>query len=1016
MDYRYVRAGGPPPPFPFTGRHRELAQLTTLLPTGGGARVVAVVGEPGIGKTRLLRELCARTPDAAVLWLSATEFESQVPFAMFRTVLDDLRPLLDPTDLAALDPDRLGLLRLVVLSLPGRGVGPPAPSAVPAERFRLHRTVRALLAAAARGRRVILVLDDLHWADEESIDLCQHLVRRPPEAGILIAMAYRPRQATMHLRAMIAEALPRAWMTVLELGPLGSEEAHALLPQSVNRSTRDRLYQLSEGNPLYLEALARRPTAIGIPGEYPLPDEPVQRLLAGELASLDADALLVVLAAAVVGDVFAPALVAEVAGVDPALVAGALAELVTRDLVRPTGAGGRFQFRHPLLRAVAYESCGAGWRIVAHRRAASAARREQASASDQARHVERYAVSGDREAIVILVEAADAALQGAPSVAAHWLQAALRLLPEHGAPPAPALAAPDAPGLPTADPVVGGPDVSGIPDRLELLERLAVALGTSGRLVESREVLHDLLALLPRSTQRRAQVACFCALVERLLGRHAEANALLLAGMADLPDRDSAAAVIIRIGLAHGGILRGDFATERDWAGEAAAMARRLGDRPLHAAALAVRALGILMGVRAGQAPIGIADEAPALARAAAVIVDDLSDEQLVEYVDGLAILGPAELMLGQLVEAERHQKRMLRAARDAGRVHLQTNMNLVLGCLYLRQGYLGQARDCFDDALDSALLTGSGEQRCVTQAWRSWIMTWSGDLAGAAQVADEAAALAGSLPSYFAVTARARLAHVRFYAGDVDGAVALMIDRCGGPDLVALDPETRLQSYLMLATAEITRGRPREALYWAERTAAGAAQWPYARTAGFVGLAMATALRDTRPDAALRHAAAAADFFATRGDRILSGWAELLAGQALANQQRYDRAQQRVAKARELFEACDAGLFVGFAGREQSRLDARHPRQRRVAFANVEPAATGRLTRRERQIADLVAQGLTNRQIAQQLVLSVRTVETHLTRVFAKLGVTTRSAVVHALDRGPDAAISGPYRGATPS
>jgi ATP/maltotriose-dependent transcriptional regulator MalT len=997
MDYQHSREP-PPAPFPFTGRKKELAELANLIPAvgGPGARVVAVVGEPGIGKTRLLRELCARTPDATVLWGSATEFENQSAFAMFRAALDDFLPALGAAELAALSPEQLSLLRVVLPSLPADGTARPASYAVPAERFRLHRAVRALLEAAARSRRIVLVLDDLHWADEGSIELCQHLMRRPPEAGMLIALAYRPRQAPAPLRSVIAETLPRASTTVLELGPLGSAEAHALLAPTVDRPTRDRLYQLSDGNPLYLEALARRPPARGVPGGLGthaglLLDEPVQRLLAGELANVGATALLVVRAAAVVGDIFDPALVAEVAGLDPAVVPDALADLVARDLIRPVGTGGRFQFRHPLLRTSAYENCGAGWRIVAHRRAAATMRREHTAAGDQAHHVERYAVSGDREAIAILIEAADTALRGAPSVAAHWLRAALRLLPED---------ADAVPGPATAN----GQARLQIPDRLVLLERLAMALGMSGRLVESREVLHELLALLPRSTQRRAHVACFCALVERLLGRYAEANALLLAEMADVPNQDSTAAVIIKIGLAHGGMLRGDFATERDWAGEAAATARRLADRPLHAAALAVQALGSLMGVRAGGAAIGTVEEAREFAGTAAKIMDGLPDEQLIEHVDGLAILGAAELMLERLAEAERHQKRMLRAARDTGRVHLQTNMNLVLGSIHLRRGRLVQARDYFDDALDSALLTGSEEQRCLTQAWRAWIMALTGDLTGAVEVADETAVLAGSLPSYFAASARAHVAHVRFYAGDVDGAVDLLIERCGGPDLVALDSKTRLHSYLILTSAEVSRARYPEALCWAERMAAGAVQWPNARTTGFVDLAKAIALRDTQPDASFGHAAAAAEFFGPQDDPVLLGWAELLAGQALASQQRYDAALARLAVARGLFEACDAALFVGFAERDQRRINAGQPRRRRNASADAEPGAAVRLTRREQQIAGLVAEGLTNRQIAERLFLSTRTVETHLARVFAKLGVSTRSAVVHALGTGPEA------------
>jgi DNA-binding NarL/FixJ family response regulator len=95
------------------------------------------------------------------------------------------------------------------------------------------------------------------------------------------------------------------------------------------------------------------------------------------------------------------------------------------------------------------------------------------------------------------------------------------------------------------------------------------------------------------------------------------------------------------------------------------------------------------------------------------------------------------------------------------------------------------------------------------------------------------------------------------------------------------------------------------------------------------------------------------------------------------------------------LFETCGAGLFVDQATRELRRMNARQPRR-----GSAQPR--GVLTDREQEIAKLVAVGLTNRQIAERLYLSSRTVEAHVARLFAKLGVATRAAVAHALTR-PD-------------
>ena len=924
-----------------TGRAEELHRLLELFSRDVG-HLVEIVGEPGIGKTRLLREAATAT-NAVVLWGGATEYESQLAFAVFRTAFEDFLPGVDPARFASLDPAQLTLLRSVFPSLPGSGDVEP-----PADRFRLHRAVRALLECVAEDGPLLLVLDDLHWADDGTLELVHHLLRHPPQAALTIAIAYRPRQAPARLRAAIREAVDVGTATAIELGPLKFEDASPLLPR-LDEPARKQLYEQSEGNPLYLEALSRRATN-GLAATDP--SEPVQLVLGSEIAGLDPTPLLVARAAAIVGDIFEPAVVAEVAQVGPDVVLDALDCLAARDLVRPAGTGDRHQFRHPLVRHAAYQGTGAGWRIAAHGRAAAALNRRGAPAADQAHHVEQSGRS-DAEAIEILVAAADTALYSAPAVAAHWFRAALRLLPASAC-------------------------------RHAVLDRLARALGMSGRLVESREAMHELLTLLPRSSERRAHAACFCAGIERLLGRYAEANAMLLAELDDLADPESATAIIIKTGLAFGYMLRGDFASERDWAAEAVATARALGDPLLLGASLTAEALGIVMGLRG----VGTRDSALECLTEAASIADGLTDPELVEHIDAYAVLGSAEFMVERYPAAERHLSRILRVARASGRVHLQTNVALGLGSLCGRTGRMRQALAHFDDARDAALLTGSTEQLSLSQACRSWIMAWMGDIEGALATADAAAAIAGSLPGYFSVTTRFRQAYVRYYAGDTENCARLLLEGCGGPDLTLLDPLTRLNGYTILTACAIERGLGEEALSWAERAMAALAVAPSSNNIGLANMAMSTALSERDPVTALAHAETAVEAFTRTGDLTFLGCAHLAASRSLGSDLAAARA--RIAQARQLFETAGATLFLRFADRSQRRLNARQSRG--GAFAG--------LTRREREIADLVAAGLTNRQIAEQLFLSARTVESHVAKVLAKLEVSTRSAIVHALSR----------------
>ena len=137
---------------------------------------------------------------------------------------------------------------------------------------------------------------------------------------------------------------------------------------------------------------------------------------------------------------------------------------------------------------------------------------------------------------------------------------------------------------------------------------------------------------------------------------------------------------------------------------------------------------------------------------------------------------------------------------------------------------------------------------------------------------------------------------------------------------------------------------------------------------------------------------------FTRTRDPISSGHAYLVSGQALAGRD-VAAARTRFAKARELFDANGAVLFARLTEREERRMNARQPRRSRSGAA----PEVNSLTERELEVAHLVAAGLTNRQIAEKLVLSARTVETHVTKVLAKLDIATRSAVAYALSRRPD-------------
>ena len=361
------------------GRAAELARLDDGLDDlwAGGSPAVVVTGEPGIGKSRLLAELTdrARARGGLVLAGRAAEYETDLPFAPWVDALDAYVADHPPADGAAL----AGVLPALERDAPPVGV----------ERHRVHAAMRSLLAALASDAPLVVILDDLHWADPSSIDLIAALLRRPPAAAVLLALAFRHRQASPRLEAAVDRAEREGRTLSVRLAPLDAETAGLLLGPDLPVATRELLFLESGGNPFYLEHLARSAGAAPADGSAALPGVPraVSAALAEELRRVEGDTRTVLDAAAVIGVDFDPETVAAVAVVAPEVAIDALDALVGVDLVRPSIHPRRFTIRHPLVRRAIYDTTGAGWRLLAHERAAASLRARGAAPETLAHHV-----------------------------------------------------------------------------------------------------------------------------------------------------------------------------------------------------------------------------------------------------------------------------------------------------------------------------------------------------------------------------------------------------------------------------------------------------------------------------------------------------------------------------------------------------------------------------------------------------------------------------------------------------
>ena len=931
------------------GRRAELSHLARLLRDGPRSpRIAGVSGEPGIGKTRLLDAFAeqAHGEGWAVAWGQAAEFEREVPFGIFVNALADRFAASADALAERLGEDRMALLRHV---FPDGRAG--TADLVDVERFRLHRAVRALLAAMADAEGLLLVLDDVHWADEGSIELLDHLLRHPPEAGLALVVAHRARQLPARLHRALANAERQGTAEPVVLGPLTVGEAGELLGGDADGQSLPELHEACGGNPFYLKAFARNGRWKAGVTLHPVSSMPEAAVLAAELDMLSEDELAVAKAAAVAGDVFEPGLVAAVAGLPD--VSDVLDRLAERDLIRPAGVPGRLAYRHPLLRSVVYHSAGECWRLDAHGRAAAALRDQGVSAVLRAHHVERSARPGDEAAIAVLIEAAVATMSTTPAAAAHWVGVALGLMP--------------------AD--------SGLDQRLALLGLRAKALGVTGQFRESRDVLHEVLRLMPAEPpEDRAQVVGFCAMIERLLGGHAEAQALLQHELAGQADPDGVAAVLLKQELASGRLVGGDFSVTRDWATAALRAARQAGDRPLLAAAIGLCVADCYIeGV--------VEPDAFALLDEGAELLDALLDGDIARHLQAAVWIGWSEMFLERHDDAQRHLERGLALARATGQNHMVTYLLLGQGTTYGLLGRLTEAYACFDDALETAVLTGSDELRTMALAQLCWITTWQGDLERARRLGEEAVASAGAVTDWFSSTAHGMLAQTWMYADDPAECIAILVRAGGGPELPTFDPLSRVAWFELLAEAGWLSGRHEEAAAWAGLAREQASKLGLDLRTGFAHLARAVARVGESPVA---EAQAAAVSFGRSGDRVDAGRAHLLAGVLLGEADDPERARKELGRAKALFLACGADLFHTRAVREERRINARGTRRR--------DGQSSELTRRELEIAQLVGTGLTNRQIATRLFLSPRTVEVHLSRILAKLEVPSRSAIAGAL------------------
>ncbi|HEX8121849.1 MAG TPA: AAA family ATPase [Solirubrobacteraceae bacterium] len=935
-------------------RQAELGALSGALDAAAAGRgaLAVVEGTAGIGKSRLLAWVRdeARERGMRVGFARGAELEREFPFAVLRQLLDPLVTAAGPEAQARLFAGGAELARPVLARDAGARRLPDADA--------LYGTLQALhwlVVALAAAGPLALVVDDLQWADDASLAAVAFLVRRLE--GLPVALVAGTRPAAAEGRPALAALAAEPDAVVLRPRALTADAVHTWLAGADRAMPPDDAFVeacrvATGGNPLLLKELVHElreegvePTAERVERVRRLSPRGISTIVLLRLGRLPPDATALARAVAVLGDDARVDDAAALAGLAPGAARDTAGSLVAADVLDDAEP---LRYAHPVIRAAVLEDIPALERAALHARAAARLRDAGASAERVAAHL----VHADRAelpwATGVLRAAADAAFAlGEATAAARWLTAAL-----------------EAP-LPAAE-------------RGAVLEQLGRAEALSGDPAAAAH-LEEAVALA-RSDDEATDRAVVLGTAHKMAGRGRAATDALTRALARVPEGSVAAqrleAEIVgagfldpaaaRVAREHVGRLRAhegppaddqerlvlallawDAATGPD--GDAAATA-----------ALAERALGI---EHAGADPIP-GGQGLIVAGMALVVADRAP---------------AADALFGELFE---HARRTGAGAAAGGALGMRAWARLRLGRIAEAEADALAALD-LGTQLHARAVLGNPPLAVATYVAAERGRSWE-DVA--ALHAHPGVAAAADVMSSGLV----RHAVGRLHAAEGRHAQALAeLEACSrdepwwGRDLPSLLPWRSDGALCLLALGDAERARA-----LADEEVALARAFGAPRALG-VALRAAALVRDGDERVGLLEEAERV--LAPAGARVES--ARVLADLGAERRRSGGRADARDLLTRALETAARAGADR-LADRARQELRATGARPRRDVASGV-----GALTPAERRVAGRAAEGLGNREIAQALWLSEKTVETHMSSILRKLGLRSRADVAAALD-----------------
>ncbi|MFL5884248.1 MAG: ATP-binding protein [Thermoleophilaceae bacterium] len=929
-------------------RDAELDSLGDLIGAAarGHGRVVVLAGPAGIGKTRLVAEVCSRAAELGMETLLArgSELERDVPWGIARSLLEPALARRPGRERSAALSGAAGLAAPILGRAPATLAGGRAAEGTGAAVHGLYWLVSGL----AERAPLLVAVDDAHWSDTASLRWIAYLARRVEELPILLLVSYRPAEPGVDTSLVDTISEEPAAQTLV-LAPLTVDATRKMIEDRLEGEPDpafcDACHGATGGNAFLLHELIGQLAADDVEPTTGAADrlegirpETISRAVLLRLRRLPEAARALVLAGAVLGSAATLARAAELAGVDDEDEAAAAADALAAAEILAFGRP--LEFVHPLVRAAVYHDIPAAQRARMHARAARMLARDGLGLEEQAAHLLAAEPAGDAWCADTLGRAAAAASElGAPEAAAAYLRRALEEPPPRDRVPAlvwelgRAEAAFGAPAAATLERALQlAPDAA---QRAEIALELSFVLRISSDFSRALGILKPILEELPPDTPLSERVEGELINVAMLSGesgarrvaaermtRFADAEAVrnardarLLASLAvsatgrnrpatvaaELAERALAAAQSSETDPAVT-IYAADVLAYCDRYAPARAVAEELARRGSETGSAAVYGFALALRSRIGYRE-GALREAESDARSCMDIYGDWP----VDPLDPLGFLVDPLIEQGRFEEAARILEQAP-AGSDGGRWDTLVVRNS-RGRLRLARG---DAKAALDDMLHCGReLVRAGALNPALMPWRSTaaLAHLSLDARGAArELADEELSLAREFGAPRAI------------------GIAL---RCTG--LVA-DRARRIE--LLEESVAVLDGS----------------------------------------GARLEHAKSLYEL-----------------GAALRRAGRRGVAQPPLREALDLAVRCGAERLAAHAREELAAAGARPRRD----------ALRGRdaLTATELRVCRMAAEGMTNREIAQALFVTLRTVETHLTHAYPKLGIGSRAELSAALD-----------------